>query len=75
MRTEKLFVVTCFVMFCELSFSQSFIKITQGEFVNDGGWSYAMCWADFNNDGYQDLFVTNNNSSNYNNFMYLNDET
>jgi len=73
MRPGKLIIVIVFVMFCELSFSQSFIKITEGEFVNDGGWSYAMCWADFNNDGYQDLFVTNNNSSNQNNMMYFND--
>ena len=73
MKPGKLIIVIVFVMFCELSFSQSFIKITEGEFVNDGGWSYAMCWADFNNDGYQDLFVTNNNSSNQNNMMYFND--
>jgi len=54
-------------------YSQSFVKITDGVFVNDGGWSYSMCWADFNNDGFQDLFVTNNNSSNNNNMMYFND--
>jgi hypothetical protein len=73
MNPGKLIIVIASVMFCEISFSQSFIKITEGEFVNDGGWCYAMCWADFNNDGYQDLFVTNNNSSNQNNMLYLND--
>ena len=75
MKAGKLIIVFVSMVFSEISFSQSFIKITDGEFVNDGGWSYAMCWADFNNDGYQDLFVTNNNSSNQNNMMYLNDTT
>jgi len=73
MNPGKLTIVIVLMMCCELSFTQSFVKITVGEFVNDGGWSYAMCWADFNNDEYQDLFVTNNNSSNQNNMMYLND--
>ena len=41
--------------------SQNFTKITTGAIVNDGGWSYSFCWADFNNDGKQDLFVCNNN--------------
>ena len=45
MRPGNLIMVIVFVMFCDLSYSQSFIKITEGVFVNDGGWSYAMCWA------------------------------
>ncbi|RPI16577.1 MAG: T9SS C-terminal target domain-containing protein [Ignavibacteriae bacterium] len=53
-------------------FPQGFIKITSGPVVNDGGWCYGGCWADFNNDGKLDLFVCNNNSSNKNNFLYLN---
>jgi hypothetical protein len=52
--------------------SQSFTKITTGDIVNDGGWSYACCWADFNNDGKQDLFVCNNQTGNKNNMLYMN---
>ena len=75
MRTGKLIIALIFAGSFQLTFAQHFIKITQGIFVNDDGWSYAMCWADFNNDGHQDLFVTNNNSANQNNMMYFNDST
>ncbi len=51
----------------------TFTKITTGDLVNDGGWSYAMVWMDFNNDNYPDLFVTNNDSNNGQlNFLYMN---
>lgn len=53
-------------------FPQSFAKITTGEIVNDGGWCYGCCWADFNGDGYIDLFVCNNMTGNKNNLLYLN---
>ena len=75
MSTGKLFIALILTGIFSLTFAQHFTKITQGDFVNDGGWSYAMCWADFNNDGFQDLFVTNNNSANQNNMMYFNDGT
>jgi outer membrane protein assembly factor BamB len=51
----------------------AFTKVTEGPMVNDGGWNYGMVWADFNNDDFPDLFVTNNDSDNgKNNFLYLN---
>jgi hypothetical protein len=34
-------------------------KVTEGGVVNDGGRSWGCAWADFNNDGYLDLFVAN----------------
>jgi hypothetical protein len=50
-----------------------FTKITDGDIVNDGGWCYGCAWADYDGDGLQDLFVTNNNSNqDKNNFLYLN---
>ncbi|MFA5420011.1 MAG: FG-GAP-like repeat-containing protein, partial [Bacteroidales bacterium] len=50
-----------------------FTKVTEGVIVNDGGWCYGMLWADFNNDNYPDLFVTNNDANNGKlNFLYMN---
>lgn len=37
----------------------TFSKITTGDIVNDGGASQSPLWADFNNDGWLDLLVTN----------------
>ncbi|MEO8666716.1 MAG: FG-GAP-like repeat-containing protein, partial [Ignavibacteria bacterium] len=41
------------------SSAQNFTKITTGSIVNDIGDSWGCSWTDFNNDGRQDLFVTN----------------
>ncbi len=50
-----------------------FTRVTTGDIVNDGGWCYACAWADYNGDGFPDLFVTNNNSAqNRNNLLYRN---
>lgn len=47
----------------------TFSKITTGEVVSDGGVSEGCSWADYDNDGDLDLFVTNNGV----NFLYRND--
>ncbi len=36
-----------------------FTRITEGEIVNDTAWSMGAAWADYDNDGYLDLFVSN----------------
>ena len=46
----------------------TFTKITEGAIVNDGGKSFACAWADYNLDGYIDLYVANFGS----NFLYRN---
>ncbi len=48
----------------------TFSKIQTGEIVTDGGISSGPCWGDFDNDGYLDLFVAN--QQNQNNFLYRN---
>ena len=69
-------IITCFfLVFLSISnnsYSQSFTKILTGPIANDSGWCYGCCWADFNNDGYQDLFVVSNMATNKNNLLYMN---
>ncbi len=48
----------------------SFSKITTGPITSDVGESRAACWGDYNNDGWLDLYIANNN--NQNNFLYKN---
>ncbi len=48
----------------------TFTKITTGDIVTDEASSLAAAWADYDNDGYIDLFVANNVGSK--NFLYHN---
>ncbi|MBN2174187.1 MAG: VCBS repeat-containing protein [Bacteroidales bacterium] len=64
---------TLFMIARLLTAQISFTKVTEGAIVNDGGWNYGMCWADFNMDELPDLFVVNNDANNGKlNFLYLN---
>jgi enediyne biosynthesis protein E4 len=49
----------------------TFTKVTTGSIVNDGGNSAGCAWADYDNDGYLDLFVANWQGSRPN-FLYRN---
>jgi hypothetical protein len=72
MKTFYFIILSILFLTTGTIISQSFTKITTGAIVNDGGWSYACCWADFNNDGKPDLFVCNNQTGNKNNMLYMN---
>jgi uncharacterized repeat protein (TIGR01451 family) len=48
----------------------TFEKVTTGRIVNDGGWSRACTWGDYDNDGFLDLFVSNDGGGN---FLYHNE--
>jgi len=37
----------------------TFTRVTEGEIVNDGGYSFGSSWGDYDNDGDLDLFVAN----------------
>jgi hypothetical protein len=49
----------------------TFVKITSGSLVNDGGNSAGCAWADYDNDGFLDLYVANWQGSRPN-FLYRN---
>ncbi len=50
----------------------SFTKITSGIIVNDKGHSHGSSWADYDNDGWIDLFVAND--QNQDNALYKNNK-
>jgi PKD repeat protein len=54
--------------------NENFTKVIEGELVNDIDYFEFGSWADYNNDGYSDIFITNSNGNNY---LYMNngDET
>jgi Tol biopolymer transport system component len=52
----------------------TFVRITEGPQVSDGGWSFGVSWVDYDGDNYPDLFVNNNifESVGELNFLYHN---
>jgi hypothetical protein len=47
-----------------------FTKVMEGAWVSDSGLGIGAAWADYNNDGFLDLYVTNNGGQH--NFLYRN---
>lgn len=57
-----------------LSVDPTFIKITTGAIVTDGGFGFGCAWGDYDGDGYIDLFVCNfpDVDGNQHDFLYHN---
>lgn len=55
-----------------LSYGQLFTKVTTGPVVTTGGDSRSVNFTDVNNDGWDDIFITNGPSAGGVNFLYLN---
>ncbi|RPI18113.1 MAG: T9SS C-terminal target domain-containing protein [Ignavibacteriae bacterium] len=66
------FIVFSQMLIFHFSNSQTFTKITSGEFVNDGGASRSVNFIDYDNDGDLDLYVTNGKRFGQRNFLYNN---
>ncbi len=50
----------------------NFEKVEDNEFVNDGGYTQGLAWADYDNDGDLDIFTAKNNYFGGNNSLFTN---
>jgi hypothetical protein len=65
-------VLLCVVLLAAPALA-GFTRVIDGDIAHDGGWSYACAWADYDGNGWQDLFVANNNpNQGRNNSLYYN---
>ena len=71
MKHFSTLITISLIFLTHLSFSQTFVRVTTGSIVNDGGSSFGHSICDFNNDGWEDVFV-NNLSGSDENFFYKN---
>lgn len=50
----------------------NFEKVEENDFVNDGGYTEGLAWADYDNDGDLDIFTAKNNYFGGNNSLFTN---
>ncbi len=57
------------------SFAQTFTRVDTSVITRDGGYTQGSSWGDFDNDGDEDLFISNGSvtSGNHKNFLYRNE--
>lgn len=61
-----------FTLFVAVTHGQIFTKITTGDLVNTPSDSRSCNWVDINNDGFQDIFISNGKAGGENNMLYIN---
>lgn len=67
-------IVITLVLFANLACAQlSFTKLDKGPLVETPSDSRSVNFVDVNNDGWEDLFISNGPSSGQNNLLYIND--
>ena len=69
-ENEKIFYPTYW--FYTTTDGQIFTRITDGELVNTPSDSRSCNWVDINNDGFQDVFISNGKAGGENNMLYVN---
>ena len=70
---NKTFTLTCAICCLITSMqAQLFTRITTGTIVNTPSDSRSCNWIDFNNDGFQDVMITNGKAGGENNMLYVN---
>lgn len=72
MRMNKYFTFLIIPFLGNTLSAQIFTKVTTGDVVTTHSNSRSCNWVDFNNDGYQDIMITNAKPPGENNFLYLN---
>ncbi|MEN8249454.1 MAG: FG-GAP-like repeat-containing protein [Bacteroidota bacterium] len=73
-KLTNLFLLCCFAFLSgNTILAQSFTRITEGPLVNDGAESAGCAWGDYDNDGDEDLYVTNGDVLSRKNFLFRNE--
>lgn len=70
---QILIITACFFFFQNL-IGQSFTQITTGDIVNINSASRSANFIDVNDDGWDDIFISNGPSSGQNNMLYINNQ-
>lgn len=65
-------LLTGFALMIATADGQIFTKITTGDLVNTPSDSRSCNWVDINNDGFQDVFISNGKAGGENNMLYIN---
>ena len=58
----------------DFSNAQTFTRVTTGDVVSDGGLSRGACFADYDSDGFADIYFCNSAGTTEFNFLYQNDQ-
>ena len=73
-KMNKILIFALSLLIYSPILSQSFTKITTGELVTTKSGSRSANFVDINNDGWDDIFISNGPSDGENNMLYLNNQ-